>query len=348
MSSAPKPENEQQRLQSLKKLKILDTPIESRFERITRLLCRSLDMPIAAFTLVDENRQWFKSIQGMQGSETPLDVSFCAHTILGDTVMNIEDTTKDRRFSDNPLVTGDAHVRFYAGCPITAPDGQHIGALCAVDTKPRQLTAEQMETLRDFASMVETELRAQRLTQEQDDLKKDLNEAQLQAMVDPLTRLWNRRGIFELLSRRWAENTRNGGAVVVVLADIDHFKKINDTHGHHVGDAVLQTVAQKLLSAMREEDAVGRIGGEEFLIVLPGCEAAELKRTVERIREKVAASTITVPGGNIEVTLSFGAAAGMPDMFDSFEELIKFADQALYSAKNAGRNRVEVKEKAAS
>lgn len=343
MIAAPFPHDENERLKTLQEMHLLDTPLEERFERITRLVRQILKVPSAAFTLVDENRQWFKSIQGVDATETPREFSFCAHAILEEDILHVSDATKDVRFADNPYVTGGLSVRFYAGCPVKAPNGQAIGALCAIDSIPRDVSPPELQSLRDLAAMVETELRAAQLSGLQKELLAELNIAQTMALVDPLTRTWNRRGIYELIKRRWSECARSGEVMVVVMADIDHFKNINDKYGHPAGDKVLQTVSRKLLAALREEDAVGRVGGEEFLLLLTGCEVGELKRTVERIRLSVASSTLSVGDeSDVEVTLSFGAAAGLPSMFSSYDDLIKFADEALYNAKKAGRNRVEV------
>ena len=154
MQIAPLPQDETKRLQALRDLCLLDTPLEERFERIIRLLAHALNTPINAFTLVDGHRQWFKSIQGLNISETPRDVSFCSHVILEDEIMQITDARDDARFADNPAVTGDINVRFYAGCPVHAPNGQRIGVLCAIDNKPRVLTERELQTLRDLTSLL--------------------------------------------------------------------------------------------------------------------------------------------------------------------------------------------------
>lgn len=158
------PPDEPARLAALRALSILDTPPEERFDRITRFTAHLLDVPIALLTLVDAERQWFKSSQGLQASETPRDVSFCGHTILEDCAMVVSDTLLDERFSDNPLVAGAPHIRFYAGFPISAPDGSRVGTLCIADDKPRQLTPEQLDTLRDLATWTQHELLSAELT----------------------------------------------------------------------------------------------------------------------------------------------------------------------------------------
>ena len=152
------PSNEALRHAALRSLNILDTPPEERFDRITRLAQRVFDVPIALVSLVDTNRQWFKSCQGLDVSETPRSISFCGHAILLDAPLVIPDALKDPRFADNPLVTSPPDIRFYAGQPLKAADGSRIGTLCIIDRKPHQLTPSDLDTLRDLAIMVEDEL----------------------------------------------------------------------------------------------------------------------------------------------------------------------------------------------
>ncbi|MBM3617026.1 MAG: sensor domain-containing diguanylate cyclase [Alphaproteobacteria bacterium] len=345
MQIAPHHPQENERLKALNDLHILDTPLEERFERITRLVKSVLGVPVAAFTLIDKDRQWLKSIQGADLTETHRDLAFCGHTILENDILSVRDATEDARFVDHPFVTDGLGIRFYAGCPVKAPNGMPIGSLCAVDTKPRDFTEEEKATLRDLASLVETELRAAQLFAVRGELITELDNAQRLALVDPLTRIWNRRGVNELLKRRWSETARNGDSTVLVVTDIDHFKRINDTYGHQVGDVVIQSVAKNLLTALREEDAVGRIGGEEFLLILTGCHVAEIRNTVERVRAAIADTPIEAEGHTLDITMSFGAAVGSPETLESFDALIQVADKALYLAKHNGRNRVEVDEK---
>ena len=156
--NAPLPSNEHQRLQALRRYAILDTPHEAAFDRITRLVARLLNVPISTVTLVDERRQWFKSSYGLQARESSRDLAFCAHAILSDDMTVVADATRDERFHDNPLVTGDPHIRFYAGAPLKSADGFKLGTLCAIDTVPRQFSAEEREILDDLAAIVTDEL----------------------------------------------------------------------------------------------------------------------------------------------------------------------------------------------
>jgi len=154
----PLPPDEVRRLKSLRRYSILDTPPEAAFDRIASLAARMLSMPMAAVTLVDEKRQWFKACSGLDVRETSRECSFCAHTILADDVFIVPDALNDRRFSDNALVTGAPHIRFYAGYPLKAADGSNIGALCVIDTKPRELSAEDQAILRDLGQIGVNEL----------------------------------------------------------------------------------------------------------------------------------------------------------------------------------------------
>jgi len=159
LSKTPaKPGNEEMRMAALRSLDILYTASEERFDRITRLAAHMLGTPIALVSLVTDNSQWLKSTQGLNITETPRDVSFCGHAILGEHTLVVENAAEDPRFSDNPLVTGDPNIRFYAGHPLRTADGSQVGTLCVIDQVPRKLTNDQLKTLRDLAAMAEAEL----------------------------------------------------------------------------------------------------------------------------------------------------------------------------------------------
>lgn len=153
-------QQETERLKALEALKILDTPAEERFDRFTRLVKAFFDTEIVFISLIDANRQWFKSKQGSEACSTERSISFCGHAILQNDIFEIPDAMQDIRFADNPLVKGEPYIRFYAGAPLKTSDGFPIGTLCVIDSKPRQLTEAQRLCLRDFADAVEDELHA--------------------------------------------------------------------------------------------------------------------------------------------------------------------------------------------
>ncbi len=158
MQTAPLPSNETERVQALHSLELNDQS-EERFDRVTRLAAEIFEVPIAFVSFIERDREWFKSRIGLPVVETPRDVSFCAHAILGDDALVIPDTHQDPRFADNPLVTGNPFVRSYMGQPLRAPDGEKIGALCIADHEPRNFTANLAGMLRRLAALVEQELR---------------------------------------------------------------------------------------------------------------------------------------------------------------------------------------------
>ena len=158
MTSAAFPFDENERIALLHALDLLDTPAEPSFDRITRLVARTLRVPIALVSLVDSDRQWFKSRVGLNVLETPRDYAFCAHTILQKGPMVVGDATTDDRFTDNPLVTGDPSIRFYAGVPIVSTGGLALGSLCAIDSQPRVLMQDELDTLTDLANLVSKEI----------------------------------------------------------------------------------------------------------------------------------------------------------------------------------------------
>lgn len=157
MQAPPFPENEIKRLQALREQELLDTAPEERFDRITRVAKHLFGVEMALVSLIDADRQWFKSKQGLDACETGRDISFCGHAILGTDTFEVNDARLDPRFADNPLVTGAPYIRFYAGAPLHTPDGYAIGTLCIIDSRPRSLTPDEHQSLRDLADCVEAQ-----------------------------------------------------------------------------------------------------------------------------------------------------------------------------------------------
>ncbi len=345
MKEAALPENEQERLDFLHGMHVLDTPIEERFERITRLVCTTLDVPIAAISLVDGTRQWFKSVQGINASETPRSIAFCAHTILDNGIMVVPDATKDDRFYNNPLVQGDPNIRSYVGCPIFTSNKIKVGTLCAIDTKERNFTKDQLNTLRDLTRIAESELAIDAFSEAGQQLLMETNEVKRSAMIDPLSKVWNRAGIEILLKKEWEIAKRKESALSLIFFDIDDFKKINDTHGHNTGDDVIRKVSRAIIASIRSCDSIGRWGGDKFLAVLPTCAPSDLRCILGNIDEAVNSSEMddrfNILRKNI-YTVSMGAACLVPDGSHSIETLIKNADRAMYRAKKSGKGKFEL------
>jgi GAF domain-containing protein len=158
MQAAPLPPNEAERLAALYELLILDTPPEERYDKIVGFAAREFDVPIVLISLLDTNRQWFKASVGTNLCETGREHSFCSHVILRDDILVIPDAQDDPRFADNPMVTGEPHIRFYAGAPLTTAPGIRLGTLCLIDRRPRTLDALDLGILRTLRDLVVIEL----------------------------------------------------------------------------------------------------------------------------------------------------------------------------------------------
>lgn len=318
MQAPPTPIDETQRLRCLTTLCILDTLPEERFDRITRLACRAFGFPIALVSLVDRERQWFKSKQGLDACETGRDISFCGHTILHDGPLIVRDALQDDRFRDNPLVTGAPHIRFYAGQPIHGPDGSRIGTLCLIDRQPREFGAEDARVLADLAAMVDREL------------------ALLdRAATDELTSLSNRRGFETVAKQVLALCRRNEQPAVVVGIDLDNFKSINDDFGHAAGDQTLRAFARLLAAHFRESDVVARLGGDEFAVLCSATSAAQLTGSLERLASAFDASPLA--RDYPKLSWSFGLAQYQPDSDPTVDDLLRTADACMYEAKVESR-----------
>lgn len=251
MQKPEKPNNEESRLNNLRSLSVLDTPPEERFDRLTRLAKKLFDVPIALVSLIDENRQWFKSCVGLDTNETSRDISFCGHAILGDETFIIPDATKDDRFADNPLVLNEPKIRFYAGCPLRYLDGSHLGTLCIIDKIPRKLDEEELSALKDLAELAEHELVAVQL-----------------ATLDDLTTISNRRGFYNLAQNSLDLCARQKLPASLIFLDLNEFKSINDNFGHAEGDIALRAFATMMKDTFRNSDVIARFGGDEFVVLL--------------------------------------------------------------------------------
>ncbi len=334
--------DEPRRLHALRETGMVHTPLEERFERITRLAQRLLGAPISAISLVESDYQWFKSIQGLDLTETSRAISFCGHAILGNDTMVIPDARTDPRFCDNPLVTDDPKIVFYAGHPIRGGDGSNIATLCVIDRKPRELGHDELMVLKDLAWLAEQELSVSMQSTAQRELLREIDSLSRRAKIDPLCRIWNREAIDELLEIFHSSAIQKGRGIGVILADIDRFKLVNDTFGHGAGDEVLRLAAKRMLGAIRESDELGRHGGEEFLIVLGRCESIAMgARIAERIRRSASEYPFQTEFESMNTSLSLGFAFAESASDVSLKNLLREADEAMYRAKAGGRNRVE-------
>ena len=313
------PPDESARLACLRALHLLDTDAEVGFDRVTRLARRWFECDIALVSLVDADRQWFKSRQGLEAESTSREISFCGHAILQDGVFVVNDAQQDIRFHDNPLVTGAPNIRFYAGRPLRGPGGYAIGTLCVIDSAPRQVDRADIATLNDLAELIEAEL-----------------ESVATAATDPLTGIANRRGFYAVANHMLALCQRTGVPAELAFFDLDGLKQVNDTLGHHAGDALLRHFADLLQVCFRSADVVGRLGGDEFVVLMansnPRSDAAfeRLARLADR-RDCAIRRTLA---------WSVGRVVFDPAQHLDIDALVQDADAVMYAQKlQKGANR---------
>lgn len=313
---APKcPLNEIERINNLHSLHILDTEAEERFDRITRLACRLCDVPIAVVSLIDCERQWFKSILGLDATETAREFSFCGHTILSEKPFIVEDALNDPRFVDNPLVTGGPNIRFYAGIPLTYQNNTRLGSLCIIDDQPRQLTQEQLDDLIDLAKLAEQEL-----------------QSTITLTTDPLTQITNRHG-FMLLAEKALRHCRTENlSVALAFFDLNNFKTLNDTFGHCAGDDALKQFAAMLSSSFRNSDVIARIGGDEFVVLISDVSEEQTTQLVERLQHTLSNFN---QDNTLQYDIEFSVGIALVEASNdvNLEVLIESADQRMYQHK---------------
>jgi diguanylate cyclase (GGDEF)-like protein len=312
--------DEAARLAALAEFEILDTAPEKPFERIVQLVQTLLNVSMATVTFIDTDRQWYKARRGLAHSETERKVAVCDHTIRSLDPLVVPDLRADPRFCDLPAVTADPPIHSYLGIPLVTEDGFALGALCAMDSKPREFTPEQIALLGEFAGLVIDWLEMRRIAQS-----------------DFLTGAMMRRTFIKELEKEIARHRRHGRPVALAVFDVDHFKSVNDAYGHGVGDEVLKAVVATCQASLRSGDVISRLGGEEFALLLPESDADEAFAAAERFRGEIEA--IRLPGmPDFRITASFGVAP-YSDEYEFTDQWIAATDRELYRAKHSGRNR---------
>lgn len=315
MQTAESPESEASRLAALRATARLDAPAEERCDRFTRLAQRVFQVPIALINLVDSDRQWFESSQGLEVGQTPREISFSGHAIQGDEIFVVEDAKQDPRFSNNPLVTGEPAIRFYAGYTLAANGGSRIGTLCVIDRVPRSFSDEDRRLLRDLGQMLEEELSTLQL-----------------ATHDTLTGLSNRRGFEAVAHQVLAICDRSQTPVSLLYFDLDGFKQINDFFGHKEGDRALVEFSELLSSVFRSSDVIARLGGDEFCVVLTGTGAKDLQCAVDRFSVAVTQHNAR-PGRRYSLAYSAGVFTRDAARHRRLTELLEEADRLMYEQK---------------
>ncbi|WP_027007802.1 sensor domain-containing diguanylate cyclase [Conexibacter woesei] len=331
------PGNELERLEALRALAILDTDDEQLYDDVVKLASAICDAPVAIINFIDADRQWGKAIVGLDDSEAPREHSFCSRAILDpDALFVVPDTHADPEWVHNPMVTGDADVRFYAGAPIVTSEGHALGTVCIADHVTREFTHAQREALKVLARQTAAHLELRKATRSLADACASL---QHMAVHDTLTGLANRVLLHDRLELALKQRRRSGRAVGVLFGDLNGFKAINDTLGHHAGDELLKVVADRLCTAARETDTVARFAGDEFVIVLP---ELGLPGDIDAVALRMAAAVARPAtlrcgdGATVTPAISLGRALARDD--EDADTLLARADAAMYDVKRASKS----------
>ena len=306
---------EEARLFALYALGILDTESEERFDRLTRIACKLFDIPVSLISLMDKDRQWFKSNHGIDVRSTPRKESFCTYIVEDGEPLVVHDAQKDSRFKNTMLVNDAPYIRFYAGYPVKVPNGEIIGSICIIDTKPRDFSEEEMQLLRDLAGIVEDEFRIMNM-----------------ATTDSLTALSNRR-LFSLITEETLKKSRKRKKVFcVAIIDLNDFKPINDVFGHAEGNQALLTFSEVLENVSPENSIVARLGGDEFGVLLPYATIKHANEFINQLSEMLMKHNLKQ---NIPYHLTFSAGVVEYDEkhHHDYADIMRDADEKMYLIK---------------
>lgn len=259
------PECESVRIKTLQALNILDTEAEERFDRFTRLAANMFAVPIALVSLVDTNRQWFKSKQGLSACETGRDISFCGHTINEDQILLVEDATKDERFFDNPLVTAQPDIRFYAGCPLKHPNGQKLGTLCLIDTQPKHFGEDDLETLCELGALAELEL------------VKGVSET-----MEESEQLSNRIGFNSLANMSLKICQRHHLPAGLITFKLSNSELSNSEQGSELCSEQCNEFSRSLIRKFRYSDVIGQIEPGYYAVLLTNASEGFAQQMVDQ------------------------------------------------------------------
>jgi diguanylate cyclase (GGDEF)-like protein len=334
----PRPPNEAERLAELRRYALQQTPGDGDFDFLAELAATLCGTPYAFVTLVDDKEVWSKAAFGSEARSHARDDDYCSWTILEAGGMQIPDLRADPRTAGMALTHDARGYRMYCGANLVSANGHHIGSLCVLDTAPRQVDPATVAILDKLARQVMSLVELRARTSALESAYERLHEL---ATVDELTGLLNRRALMEQLQVEIERGRRLALPFALVLLDLDNFKRLNDSSGHLMGDAVLRGVGALLRDRLRVTDTAGRYGGEELCLLLPGTETEAAVALANMLRQAIAATMFMSMGAEAQVSASFGVSVWRHDAAIGPDQLIEQADRALYRAKHMGRNRVE-------
>ncbi|ARP94980.1 putative bifunctional diguanylate cyclase/phosphodiesterase [Bordetella genomosp. 13] len=337
------PATEGARLQALAEYGLGGDRPPPGLEPVAQIAARMFGMPVAAVNFIGSDHVLFAASVGASLADPRRDLSFCAHAINQDAVMVVPDARQDERFHDNPMVTGSANVRFYAGAPLLSPSGHALGALCVMDHRPHHdFSEEDQARLRELARMAADRLELRRIEisagqnahpQNLGARRDEEDELRRLAHTDPLTGLANRACFYRRVEQTLAEPN----SAAVLMFDLDGFKDINDTLGNAVGDALLREVGRRLQALAGPGATAARLGSDEFALLLPGMDAPDAAMALAQAAISAVAVPIIAGGHEVNVVATSCGVAVAPLQAQEALELIGDADLALARAKSLGR-----------
>lgn len=301
MLAAQIPSNDNERLDALRGGHCAYAPREERFDRITRTAKRLLQVPISLISIVEQDEQWFRSVQGLEIDHTPRDISFCGHVVALGKPLCITDTHDDEDFRDNPLVTGAPGIRSYLGWPLEIAPGVIVGTLCAIDTMPRQFGADDCDALRDLASMAESELKLKAMSSLQSKLMMRLDALQRKGSLDALTGCWNIRGFRELLAMGVEDARSNGTDLAICSIHVDDLDEVAARASFSNRDALTQMLAQVLRRRLPQSGALARLGPADFCALVPAESALALEEGLAKLTFPKA--VVDMPGSKLHLEI---------------------------------------------
>lgn len=308
MLPAPIPPNEDERIASLRRMLLLVTPDEESFDRVTRVAQQLFKVPIVLVSLIDENRQWFKSCIGLSVRETGRDVSFCGHAIMNKDLFVIEDARLDPRFADNPLVTSPPHVIFYAGRPLSNSDGHMIGTLCVFDHEPREFSPADRRALTDLGFWLESIFLNRELSETQLSVINELEDARRGAMLDPMLNIWTRDMLLELCDREVSRAFAGKRPLSVTMISFENIDEIRNEYGEQAANEALIEGTKALRTVQRSYDTLGRYSENKFVVIQPDADTAIGRELASRMR-KLMDYPVLINDRVIELSLSIGVAS---------------------------------------
>ena len=322
VSDFPIPADEEHRLRDLERFGLVGGNSDVHLDRLVELAQLIFAVPMAAISLVTNDRQWFLAEKGLNVRETPRGVAFCAHAILGNEVMVVPNALEDERFCSNPLVVSEPLIRFYAGAPLRSSKGHNLGTLCVIDRRPMQPTPVQIRELELLSQLVMREL----------DLRRE-------RFLCPVTGLPIRQQFLRIAEQECARAREEGKQLSLLLFDIDNFRAINNRWGHHAGDQLMADLCRMGRQFLREKDFAGRLGDGEFALLLVDTPPQEALVTAEALRR----AATTMPGVHSHSDLPLHISGGLTSLGPQdhgFAPLLQRAEQALHLAKSNGRNQI--------